>query len=167
MSRAFIKGDSETPEQPIKRQPSGRPNYVTPQGKAWLENKVLELNNQRAAMLVEKRADEPRSLKLCQIEFDLEYYGTQLKSGILVDNRGLDAQDVRFGAVVSVKEDDSIVREFSIVGEDEADADTGRLNWASPLAGVLLGTKAGDKVVLPRRTGDLRLEIISVRYPKE
>ncbi|PIS47223.1 MAG: hypothetical protein COT17_04600 [Elusimicrobia bacterium CG08_land_8_20_14_0_20_51_18] len=50
-----------------------------------------------------------------------------------------------------------------MIGEDDAAA--GKLNYASPLAGGLPGAKAGDKVVLPRSAGNLKLEIISVRYP--
>lgn len=167
MSRAFVKEDSDAPEEPRKRSSSGRPNYVTPGGRTWLEGRVAELVAQRAALLAAKRPGEPRDLKLSQTELDLEYYESQLKRSILVDNRGLAAPDARFGAVVSVKEEDGTVREYSIVGEDEADVNAGRLNWATPLAGVLLGAKPGDKVVLPRSAGDLKLEIISVRYPKD
>ena len=32
MSRAFVKDDAEDPGEPVKRQPSGKPNYVTPAG---------------------------------------------------------------------------------------------------------------------------------------
>ncbi|HAF96631.1 MAG: hypothetical protein A2X34_03495 [Elusimicrobia bacterium GWC2_51_8] len=167
MSRAFVKEDSDAPEEPRKRQPSGRPNYVTPGGRIWLNGKVAELAARRSALLAEKRADEPRALRLSQTELDLAYYEAQLKGSILVDNRGLAASDVRFGAIVSVKEEDGTAREFYIVGEDEADADAGRLNWASPLAGALLGAAPGKKVIVPRKSGDLRLEVIAVRYPKD
>jgi transcription elongation GreA/GreB family factor len=165
MSRAFVKEDSDVPEEPRKRPLSGRPNYVTPGGRALLGSKVAELIAERAALLAEKRPDEPRALRLSQTELDLAYYEAQLKRSILVDNRGLAASDARFGAIISVKEEEGSAREYSIVGEDEADAEAGRLNWASPLAGVLLGARPGDKVVLPRHVGGLKLEIVSVRYP--
>ena len=166
MSRAFVKEDSDAPEEPRKRFPSGRPNYVTPAGRAWLERRVADLVSLRASLLAAKRTDSPRDLRLSQAELDLEYYESQLKRSLLVDNSGLAAADARFGAVVTAKEADGSVREYSIVGEDEADAASGKLNWASPLAGALLGKKPGDKVSLPRNAGDLELEIISVRYPK-
>ena len=165
MSRAFVKEDSDAPEEPRKRQASGRPNYVTADGRARLEGKVAELVSLRAALLAAKRPGEPRDLNLSQAELDLEYYEAQLKRSILVDNRGLAADDARFGAIVSVKEENGSLHEYSIVGEDESDPEAGKLNWASPLAGVLLGARPGDKVVLPRSAGDLKLEIISVRYP--
>ncbi|MDO8804723.1 MAG: GreA/GreB family elongation factor [Elusimicrobiota bacterium] len=167
MSRAFVKEDSEDPGEPVKRQPSGKPNYVTPAGLDSLKGRAAELAWLRAGLMSKQRLDEPRSLELRQAETDLEYYETQLKRAILVDNRGLAAEDVRFGATVALSETGGTVREYKIVGEDEADAAAGKINWGSPLAGAMLGAGPGAQVVLPRKTGVIQLEIISVRYPKE
>ncbi|MHB0995477.1 MAG: GreA/GreB family elongation factor [Elusimicrobiales bacterium] len=164
MSRAFVKEDSSVPEEPVRRQPSGRPNYVTPAGLAALKRRVEELLALRGELLKEKRPEEQRSLDLQQAEYDLAYYEGQVKSSKLVDNSASGAADVRFGAAVRVREAGGTEKEYSIVGEDEADAPAGKLNWASPLAAALLGKKAGDRVSLARRGGDLQLEIISVRY---
>ncbi len=166
MSRAFVKEDSEDPGEPVKRQPSGKPNYVTPAGLESLKSRAAELAWLRAGLVSKQRPDEPRGLALRQAELDLEYYETRIKQAILVDNRGLAAQDVRFGATVSVKESDGVVKEYTIVGEDEADAAAGKLNWGSPLAGALLGAGPGARVMLPRKNGTVQLEIISVTYPK-
>jgi len=167
MSRAFVKDDSEDPGEPVKRQPSGKPNYVTPAGLDGLKAKVSELTWLRAGLVSKQRLDEPRSLALRQAELDLEYYGAQIKRAIVVDNRGLAAEDVRFGATVAVREPEGLVREYKIVGEDEADAAAGKLNWGSPLAGALLGAGPGAHIMLARKTGDIQLEIISVSYPKD
>lgn len=167
MSRAFVRDDKEDPGEPVKRQASGRPNYVTPAGLELLKAKSSELTWLRASLVSKQRPDEPRSLELRQAESELEYYGTQIKRAILVDNRGLAAGDVRFGAVVAVREPDGATREYEIVGEDEADAAAGKLNWGSPLAAALLGAAAGARVALPRKSGAVQLEIISVSYPRE
>jgi len=167
MSRAFVKEDSEDPGEPVKRQPSGKPNYVTPAGLDTLKARAAELTWLRAGLVSKQRVDEPRSLELRQAETDLEYYETQVKRAILVDNRGLAAEDVRFGATVSLREPGGTVREYKIVGEDEADPAAGKLNWSSPLAAALLGAGPGARVALPRKTGAIQLEIISVRYPRE
>jgi transcription elongation GreA/GreB family factor len=166
MSRAFVKDDAEDPGEPVKRQPSGKPNYVTPAGLDSLKAKTAELTWLRAGLVSKQRLDEPRGLPLRQAELDLEYYNEQIKRAVLVDNRGLDAADVRFGATVVVREPEGLTREYKIVGEDEADAAAGKLNWSSPLAGALLGAGPGARVVLNRKAGDLELEIISVSYPK-
>ncbi len=166
MSRAFVKDDREDPGEPVKRQPSGKPNYVTPAGLESLKAKAAELAWLRAGLVSKQRPDEPRGLALRQAELDLEYYGGQIKRAILVDNRGLQAADARFGATVAVRDQDGTIKEYKIVGEDEADAAAGKLNWGSPLAGALLGASAGARVALPRG-GAAQLEIVSVSYPKE
>jgi transcription elongation factor GreB len=167
MSRAFVKEDSGVPEEPLRRQPSGRPNYVTPAGLARLRAEVERLSALRTQLLSKKKEEEPRALDLQQAEIDLSYFETQVKRAMLVDNRGLAAEDVRFGALVTVKDPEGKLKEYAIVGEDEADAASAKLNWASPLAGALLGKKAGDRAVLPRPGADLDLEVISVRYPEK
>ena len=167
MSRAFVKEDAEDPGEPVKRQPSGKPNYVTPAGLEAIKVRAAELAWLRAGLVSKQRLDEPRSLALRQAELDIEYYETQIKRAILVDNRGLAAADVRFGATVSVREPEGVVKEYRIVGEDEADAAAGKLNWGSPLAGALLGAGPGARVMLARKTGAIELEIVSVSYPKD
>lgn len=165
MSRAFVKEDSPVPEEPLKRQSSGRPNYVTPGGLERLKALLAELAGLRAVLITKKKPEEPRGLQLQQAEIDLAYYEGQVKSAKVVDNRGLAAEDIRLGAAVKVRDPAGAEREYSIVGEDEADAAAGKLNWASPLAAALLGKKQGAQVLLERKGGDIRLEIISVSYP--
>lgn len=165
MSQAFVKNDADTPEEPVERQPSGRPNYVTPAGLAMLEAKIKELAALRARLLAHKRPGEQSSLPLLQTELDLRYYETQFKRAILTDNRGLAAGDARFGSAVRIKEGDGSEKEYFIVGEDEADPAAGKLNWASPLASALLGAKAGSIITFARKTKEVRLEILSVTYP--
>ncbi len=165
MSRAFVKEDSDPGEEPLKRQPSGRPNYVTPAGLDWLKARVTGLAALRIVLLGKKRQEEPRSLELQQAEIDLAYYEGQIKSARVVDNRGLAAEDIRFGAIIKTRDQSGAELEYFLVGEDEADAAAGKLNWASPLAGAFLGKKTGESIVLERRGGDLQFEVISVRYP--
>ncbi len=165
MSRAFVKEDGGEGGEPVRRQASGKPNYVTPEGLEALGARASALAWKRAELVSRQRPDEPRSLELRQAEADLEYYESQLKRAILVDNRGLDARDVRFGAVVSVAEEGGAAREYRIVGEDEADPASGKLNWSSPLAAALLGASPGAKVALPRKGGAAQIEVLSVSYP--
>ncbi|MDT8286547.1 MAG: GreA/GreB family elongation factor [Elusimicrobiales bacterium] len=166
MSRAFVKNEGESaPAEPVERRPSGRPNYVTAGGLRALGKKVAGLVRHRDSLLAEK-GDAERGLELRQAELDLLYYEGQVKRAILVDNRGASYPDARFGSEIGVKEAGGEIRNYRIVGEDEADAPSGLINWASPLANVLLGAKAGDRVVWKRRQGDTTLEIISVGYPE-
>jgi transcription elongation GreA/GreB family factor len=165
MSRAFMKNDGETPEEPVARQPSGRPNYVTPAGLEMLRARITELTELRARLLAAKKPGEEGGLPLRQAELDLRYYETQFKRAILVDHRGLAAPDARFGAEVRVAGEDGTEKTYFIVGEDEADPSAGRLNWASPLAAALIGAKAGGEITVQRKSEGTKLRIISVSYP--
>ena len=51
-----------------------------------------------------------------------------------------------------------------IVGVDEADPETGRISWISPLARVLLSRRAGDKVRFQSPAGVEELTILKVHY---
>ncbi|HBB67416.1 MAG: hypothetical protein A2081_01210 [Elusimicrobia bacterium GWC2_61_19] len=166
MSQAFVKNDADLPEEPVQRQPSGRPNYVTPAGLAMLEAKIKELAELRAGRLLAKRPGEQAGLPIRQAEIDLSYYETQFKRAILTDHRGLAAADARFGSAVRIRESDGSEKEYFIVGEDEADPAAGRINWASPLAAALLGAKAGTIVTFARKNEEVKLEVLSVTYPK-
>ena len=57
-----------------------------------------------------------------------------------------DQKKVAFGASVTIRHEDGGEDEYQIVGVDEADPETGRISWISPLARVLLSRRAGDKV---------------------
>lgn len=162
MSRAFVKGDCPNPEEPVKRSASGRPNYVTAAGLAQLRARVAGLSALRAKLLPEMRPDEGRPLPLRQAEADLAYFEDRVKTAKLVDNSGLAAEDVRFGAQVKVRDAAGAERVYAIVGEDEADAAAGRISWSSPLAAALIGKKAGDRVAFGRCG---RLELLAVSYP--
>ncbi len=164
MSRAFVKEDGADPGEPVMRQGSGRPNYVTPAGLAALRRRAAELAELRAGLSAGQRPEEPRGLELRQTEADLAYCESQIKRAILVDNSGLESEYVRFGAAVTVRERDGSLKELLIVGEDEADPASGRINWASPLAVSLLGKKSGDRVLLYRPGGPSEVEIVSVGY---
>jgi transcription elongation GreA/GreB family factor len=57
-----------------------------------------------------------------------------------------DAPDeVAFGTQVTIRRG-STSTSYRIVGEDEADPPKGLLSWTSPLAGALMGARAGDMV---------------------
>ncbi len=163
MSRAFVKEDGADSWEPVKRQPSGRPNYVTPAGLEALRQEGQRLAALRAELISRQRPDEARGHELRQAEADLAYYEGQLKSARLTDNSAYAGPDIKFGARVGVRGADGAVKEYLIVGEDEADPATGRLNWASPLAAALLGRKAGERAAFGRGG---EVEIVSVSYGK-
>jgi len=143
------------------------PNYMTPEGKTTLKILVERLADTVKSLKLEKSEDPLLRQRLRQAERDFLYYEHRLKTAIQVDNSGCATEEVRFGALVTIREEAGTQREYVIVGEDEADAAAGRISWASPLASVLLGASSGDHLTWRRDTGETRLEIISVDYPKK
>jgi transcription elongation factor GreA len=72
---------------------------------------------------------------------------------------------VKFGATVKlVDEDTDEERTYQIVGEPEADIESGRLNIKSPLARALIGKDEGDSVEVRTPGGDKAYEILSIVY---
>jgi len=70
-----------------------------------------------------------------------------------------------FGTTISLIDlsDDSEIS-YQIVGEDEADIETGKISCYSPIARALLGNEEGDEVTVKAPKGDIVYEILEVQY---
>ena len=64
---------------------------------------------------------------------------------------------------MGVADETGSVVEYVIVGEDEADAQNGKVSWVSPLARALLGARIGDVITWKRPSGDVELDVVSIR----
>jgi transcription elongation factor GreB len=74
------------------------------------------------------------------------------------------AEEVRFGAKVTVKYPSGDVEVFRVVGVNEIDLERNFISWQSPLAKALMGAKAGDVVKFRAPAGEQRLEVLKVEY---
>lgn len=165
MSRAFVKepdGDELGDGQPeLPRSP--HPNYVRPQGLAELKARLAALQ-QRRSTLAAGSEDLANRSHLAQLQRESRYLEARIESAILVDPARQPADRVAFGASVEVADEDGKTRRFTIVGEDEAKPEQGLVSWVSPLAQALSDAQVGDLIVWERPSGDLELEILSIRY---
>lgn len=163
MSRAFVKEDAEAdakivlPDKPI----SSHPNYVTPRGLRQLQrfhrDATLELEQ-----LAGDRSGDARQRK-AQLERDIRYLKARIESAIPVEPEASTAA-VRFGATVTVLDEEDVERRLTIVGEDEVDIGRGQISWVSPLARALQGATVGDVVTWVRPAGELELEVTKIEY---
>ena len=72
---------------------------------------------------------------------------------------------VKFGATVElVDEETDENKTYQIVGEYEADIESGKLNMKSPLSRALIGKEEGDSVEVRTPGGVRSYEILSIRY---
>lgn len=165
MSRAFVKEpDADQAEDDVVEKPqSGLPNYITTTGlvhlKETLEDKRKSFESLKAAADGLQTKNEVKRL-----EADIRYLEKRIQSAIPVDTAKLDRDDIRFGALVNLEDEDGKKYQFRIVGEDEADVDKGLLSWASPLARELIGKTSSDTLVWKRPSGEIELEILGFKY---
>ena len=72
---------------------------------------------------------------------------------------------VKFGATVTIVDEDSDEEKtYQIVGETEANIETGKLNIRSPIARALIGKDEGDSVEVKTPGGQRSYEILTIRY---
>jgi transcription elongation GreA/GreB family factor len=162
MSRAFVNEDlaAAQTDQPVERQVSAQPNYVTPAGLAQLQAKVAELQTQHSEQSAQgEQADKQR---LADIERDLRYFNQRLQSAQVV-TPATSTKKVQIGSWVTFADEHSVEQRVQLVGEDQADAAHGLINWGSPLGRALLGAQLGDEVQWKRPAGDQLIEIIRIQ----
>ncbi|NWA04414.1 GreA/GreB family elongation factor [Pseudomonas gingeri] len=161
MSRAFVNEDSAAAQasQPVERQVSTQPNYVTATGLAQLQERVagLQAEYSRQSALGEQ-ADKQRQ---ADIERDLRYFNQRLSSAVLAV-RAISTDVVQIGSRVTFANEQGEEQQVQLVGEDQADYTRGLINWGSPLGRALLGAHPGDEVLWKRPAGDQLIEILRI-----
>ncbi len=91
---------------------------------------------------------------------------SRLSNAEIIDTSRLSASGrVVFGATVELTtvETAEEVR-YQIVGEMEADVESGLVSISSPIARALIGKEEGEVVVVVTPTGEVEYEILSVQY---
>ncbi|EJN39150.1 transcription elongation factor [Pseudomonas sp. GM84] len=161
MSRAFVNEDQAAAQadQPVERRVSDQPNYLTASGLRQLQQRVAELNALRSELQAQgEGADKQR---LADTERDLRYFSARVQSAQVVP-AATSTDKVQIGSRVRFVDEQDQEHVVQLVGEDEADAGRGLINWGSPLGRALLGAEAGDEVVWRRPAGDQSIEIIEI-----
>lgn len=162
MSRAFVNEDNAAAQadQPVERQVSVQPNYVTPSGLTQLQAKVAQLQTLLGELnALGELADKQREADL---QRDLRYFNQRLQSAQVVTPASSTTK-VQIGSRVTFADEHSHEQTVQLVGEDQADAAAGLINWSSPLGRALLGAQLGDEVLWQRPAGDQLIEIIRIQ----
>ncbi|QPQ55668.1 transcription elongation factor GreB [Allosphingosinicella flava] len=156
---------------------SDRPNYITPAGYRALRAEYDRLFAIERPQLVETiswaagngdRSENGDYIygrkKLREIDRRLGWLSKRMKAARVIEPSQQDGSRVLFGATVTLADEDDNERIVTLVGEDEADAGSGRISWHSPIARAVRGAMIGDvrRVNLP--AGEREYEVISIRY---
>ncbi|MCQ9471362.1 GreA/GreB family elongation factor [Pseudomonas alliivorans] len=161
MSRAFVNEDNAAADanQPVERTVSEQPNYVTAQGLVLLQQYVSDLQSQHSAQTT--LGDNADKQRLADLERDLRYFNQRLQSAQVV-TPALSTEKVQIGSWVTFADEDDRQQRVQLVGEDQADAANGLINWGSPLGRALLGAQLGDEVLWKRPAGDQVIEVVLI-----
>ncbi|AGZ37117.1 MAG: GreA/GreB family elongation factor [Pseudomonas sp.] len=161
MSRAFVNEDQAAAQAdpPVERLVSEQPNYVTVNGLNQLHQRVAALNTLRSELQAQgERADQQR---LADTERDLRYFSARVQSAQVVP-AATSRSKVQIGSRVTFADEQGQEHSVQLVGEDEADASQGLINWGSPLGRALLGSAPGDEVLWRRPAGDQLIEVVDI-----
>jgi len=164
MSRAFVNEDQAAAQasQPVERLISEQPNYVTAEGLEQLKGRIDALERSRITLTGDGAEADPQAL--ADLQRDLRYYRQRLQSAQPVPP-ATSREKVQIGSWVTFTDVEDNQQRMQLVGEDEADAAAGKINWGSPLGQALLGAKLGDERLWKRPAGDLMIEILEIGTP--
>ncbi|RRV06181.1 transcription elongation factor GreAB [Pseudomonas sp. v388] len=161
MSRAFVNEDNAAADasQPVERLVSNQPNYVTARGLVLLQKQVRSLQVQHSAQTA--LGDTSDKQRVADLERDLRYYTQRLQTAQVV-TPALSTDKVQIGSWVTFADEDDKRQRVQLVGEDQANAGQGLINWGSPLGRALLGAQVGDEVLWKRPAGDQMIEVVLI-----
>ena len=153
--------------------------FITPAGFARIRAEYEQLFGVERPQLVETiswaAANGDRSengdyiygrKRLRELDRRLGYLSKVMKQAKVVDpSVQQDRDQVRFGATVEIADEDDERRTITLVGDDEADAASGRVGWSAPFARALIGARVGDERIVRLPAGEKSWEVLSIAYP--
>lgn len=180
MSKAFTKepeGDDEEFELPEEDTGPAVKNYITPEGFQCLKDEFSKLWNGERPALVQtiswaaSNGDRSENAdyiygkrRLREIDKRLRFLSKRLETAEVVDSSTREADQIFFGATVTVLDETNKEATYRIVGVDEIDTKKGYVSWISPIAKALLQARVGDVVTVKSPAGELELEVLKITY---
>jgi transcription elongation factor GreA len=98
------------------------------------------------------------------IEARIREYSTKLALAEVIDPTTLSGDRVKFGATVTISDEEGEEKTYTIVGDDEADLKLGRISISSPVARALIGRSVGDSTVVTSPKGRREVEVVDVQW---
>tara|TARA_B100001123_G_scaffold346003_1_gene394175 strand:+ start:1698 stop:2159 length:462 start_codon:yes stop_codon:yes gene_type:complete len=152
---------------------------MTKEGETSLRNELKRLKSEDRSNVVQSIAEAREHGDLKE---NAEYHAAKEQQGLIesrireIERKLMDAQvidvslikpsgKVIFGATVKIQllEENKPIS-YKIVGEDEADVNSGRISVNSPLSRSLVGKSEGDVIKLDTPSGTKEYEILSVQH---
>lgn len=153
MSKAFTRESDDEVEVVLPARaplPFGVKNYITRAGADRLRDEL--------ASLLAREKSPARESRVRQLQ--------EIIPTLVIAEPPAEKEVVRFGARVTVQRRAG-TEAYRLVGVDETDLDANEISWISPLAKVLLGKRAGDRLRFGSPgslSGVEELVVLSVEY---
>lgn len=183
MNKAFTRetdGDDDEDDAPeaASSLPQGTRNYITPGGYARIKTELDQLLRSERPHIVEvvhwaalngDRSENGDYIygkrRLREIDRRIRFLTRRLDLAEVVDpERQASAEQVFFGATVTIGDEQGEEQTYQIVGVDETDFSRGRISWVSPLARALLKSREGDRVRFQSPAGWREIEVLEIDY---
>ncbi len=154
------------------------PNYITPEGhqRLWQEHSHLVRRERPRVVqeVAEAAAQGDRSenaeyiygkKRLREIDRRVRFLEQRLDAAQVVDPRQQTRRDrVFFAATVQVEDETGERKTWMLVGEDETDAELGKISHRSPIGQALLGKGLDDEIKVRTPGGERVYVIVDIRY---
>ena len=153
------------------------PNYLTPEGAKKLADELNQLATLERPRVVSEVSDAAAQgdrsenaeyiygkKRLREIDRRIRFLQKRLDAAVVVKSGEVAQGEVRFGALVEVRDENGKASRYRIVGPDEADPSASKISYQSPLGKSLMKRKVGDSVVVERPAGAIELEIVAITY---
>ena len=154
-------------------------NPMTKEGETLLREELKRLKNEDRPRIIDAIAT---AREFGDLKENAEYHAAKEQQGLaearikdieaklsnsqIIDILKIEASDkVIFGTTVTVLNFNSDRSDqYKIVGEDEADANLGKISYAAPLAKQMIGKFEGDIIKVETPSGSTEYEIQKVEY---
>ena len=154
---------------------------ITRSGATALKNEVKRLKSVERPKVIEALAEARAHGDLSEnadydaaknrqgmIEGRIQDLESRLAGSEVIDVSKLSGDKVKFGATVSLTDEDGAGVTYQIVGDIEADIKKQRISVSSPIARALIGREVGDSVTVKGPKGaEKEYEIVSVEFREE
>jgi transcription elongation factor GreB len=152
-------------------------NYITPEGYKRLVDELTELATVERPKVVREVSDAAAEgdrsenaayiygkRRLREIDRRMGFLQRRLEHVQVVKSEEQQKDRVRFGAWVTVEDEEGEERVWHIVGVDEVDAKGGHISWKSPVGRALLGKHVDDEVKVRWDAGERELVVVGISY---
>jgi transcription elongation factor GreB len=104
--------------------------------------------------------------RLREIDRRLRFLSQRINDAEIVDYTKNSDDKIRFGATVTIIDEEGEAKSYTIVGVDEIDTESGKISWQSPIGKALMGKETGDEITVQTPEGPREVSIEEVEYSK-